>query len=91
MSTSQLFEKMCFWLKPLDGKRLTSTSLRDDSTVEFLVPAARKLLPHDWKETAELVPDVLYAPRIANLESGDAFYLVSHREWSPFHRAFSFN
>ena len=42
----------------------------------FEVPPVREVLPHDWKKTARLVPDVLYVPRISNLESGDSFYLV---------------
>jgi hypothetical protein len=77
VSAGKLFEKVCLWLKPLDGMRFTSTSLIDDAlTADFEVPLHREVLPQDWKKTARLVPSVLYVPRISNLESGDCFYLV---------------
>ena len=76
-SYGKLFEKVCLWLKPLNGMCFTATSLIDDaSNADFEVPSHRELLPQDWKKTASLVPDVLYVPRISNLESGDCFYLV---------------
>jgi hypothetical protein len=77
VSAGKLFEKVCLWLQPLDGKRLPATSLTDASkSAIFEVPSERRLLPQDWKKAAGLAPNVLYVPRIANLESGDAFYLV---------------
>eukprot|EP01033_Poteriospumella_lacustris_P003572 gene3572-2591_t len=76
VSAGHLFEKICLWLTPIDGTRFTALSLSGDSYAEFEVPPVRELLPHDWKKTARLVPDVLYVPRISNLESGDSFYLV---------------
>jgi len=76
VSAGKLFEKVCLWLKPLDGMRITATSLSGDSTSVFEVPSVREVLPQDWKKTARLVPGVLYVPRISNLESGDSFYLV---------------
>jgi hypothetical protein len=77
VSAGKLFEKVCLWLKPLDGMHLTATSLSDSSTAEFVVPSERQVLLHDWKKTAQLVPNVLYVPRISNLESGDSFFLVA--------------
>jgi hypothetical protein len=76
VSAGKLFEKVCFWLKPLDGMRLTATSLNDASQTDFVVPSVRQVLPPDWKKTALLVPNVLYVPQISNLESGDSFFLV---------------
>jgi hypothetical protein len=76
VSAGKLFEKVCRWLKPLDGMDITATSLSGASTSVFEVPSVREVLPHDWKKTARLVPGVLYVPRISNLESGDSFYLV---------------
>lgn len=76
VSAGKLFEKVCLWLKPLDGMRFTGVSLSGASTFVFEVPSVRELLPQDWKKLARLVPGVLYVPRISNLESGDSFYLV---------------
>jgi len=77
VSAGKLFEKVCLWLKPLDGMRFTATSLIDDApNADFEVPSHREVLPQDWKKTARLVPSILYVPRISNLESGDCFYLV---------------
>eukprot|EP01031_Cornospumella_fuschlensis_P030373 gene30373-36700_t len=77
VSAGKLFEKVCLWLKPLDGMRFTAASLSDAaSTSVFEVPSAREVLPHDWKKTSRLAPGVLYVPRISNLESGDSFYLA---------------
>jgi hypothetical protein len=77
VSSGKLFEKVCLWLKPLDGMCFTATSLIDDApNADFEVPSHREVLPQDWKKTARLVPSVLYVPRISNLESGDCFYLV---------------
>lgn len=76
VSAGKLFEKVCLWLKPLDGMRITATSLSGVSTSVFEVPSVREMLPQDWKKRAHLVPGVLYVPRISNLESGDSFYLV---------------
>jgi len=77
VSAGKLFEKICLWLKPLDGIRFKATSLIDVAqNVNFEVPSHRDVLPQDWKKSAGLKPSVLYVPRISNLESGDCFYLV---------------
>ena len=76
VSAGKLFEKVCLWLKPLDGMRLSATSLNDASQADFIVPSVRQVLPPDWKKTAQLVPSVLYVPRISNLKSGNCFFLV---------------
>jgi len=77
VSAGKLFEKVCLWLKPLDGMRFTATSLMGDSlNADFEVPSHREMLPQDWKKSVRLVPSVLYVPRISNLEAGDCFYLV---------------
>ena len=41
------------------------------------VPTEILLLSHDWKKKAELPVNVMFASRTSNLESGDAFYVVS--------------
>eukprot|EP01031_Cornospumella_fuschlensis_P032164 gene32164-38904_t len=77
VSADKLFEKVCLWLKPLDGMRFTATALSDAaSTSVFEVPSVREVLARDWKKTARLVPGVLYVPRISNLDSGDSLYLA---------------
>ena len=49
-SYGKLFEKVCLWLKPLNGMCFTATSLIDDaSNADFEVPSHRELLPQDWK------------------------------------------
>jgi hypothetical protein len=72
-SAGNLFEKVCLWLKPLDGKCITADSLEGGDNVQFDVPAGRHMLSHDWKETGQLPVNALILPRISNLESGDAF------------------
>jgi hypothetical protein len=75
VSAGNLFEKICLWLKPLNGLHITAASLSGGADVIFDVPAARDLLCHDWKKTARLDANVLILPRISNLESGDAFFV----------------
>ena len=80
-SAGHLFEKVCLWLKPLEGHRFTAAALLgrgavDGETKEFVVPSSRELLPHDWKEASLLRPNIHYLPRISNKESGDSFYLT---------------
>ena len=74
VSAGNLFEKICLWLKPLEG-RITATSLEKGPTVTFNVPEERHILSHDWKKSAQLPVNKLILPRISNLESGDAFYV----------------
>ncbi len=76
VSAGNLFEKICLWLKPLDGQHITAASLEGGAAVTLDVPAERHVLSHDWKKTAQLRVNVLILPRISNLESGDAFYVV---------------
>jgi hypothetical protein len=45
-------------------------------TEDFQVPATRELLSMDWKKAHQLEANKLYVPRVDNMESGDAFYLV---------------
>ena len=77
-SAGHLFEKICLWLKPLEGNRFTAAALGSAGgpLKRFEVPSSRELLPHDWKEAPLLRPNIHYLPRISNLESGDSFYLV---------------
>eukprot|EP01039_Chlorochromonas_danica_P010110 gene10110-11190_t len=84
VSAGNLFEKICLWLKPLDGQRITAASLEGGTDVTLDVPPVRYVLPHDWKKTAQLSVNVLILPRISNLESGDAFYVVQ----CPHHDSF---
>jgi hypothetical protein len=77
VSAGKLFEKVCLWLKPLDGMRFNATSLIDDApNADFKVPFHREVLPQDWKKTARLVHSVFYVPQISSLDSGECFYLV---------------
>lgn len=76
VSAGKLFEKVCLWLKPLDGKRFVASSLSGALNMNVLIPSKRQVLRHDWKKSADLVPGTFYVPRISNLESGDSFYLA---------------
>ena len=75
MSAGKLFEKICLWLEPLNGKHFTAVSLEGDTAFISCVPVDSYMLPHDWKKTAQLDVNVLMLPRISNLESGNAFYV----------------
>ena len=80
VSSGNLFEKICLWLKPLNGQRFVAVSLSGSSAISVDVPVERHLLPLKWKTTAELPVNKLILPRISNLESGDAFYVVSESD-----------
>ena len=78
VSAGNYFEKICLWLKPLDGCHINATALRGGGYIDFTVPRERYLLPRDWKKTANLPVDELILPRISNLESGDAFFVLEN-------------
>jgi hypothetical protein len=54
----------------------SSAARIDAGTEDFQVPATRELLSKDWKKAHQLEANKLYVPRVDNMESGDAFYLV---------------
>jgi hypothetical protein len=78
-SAGHFFEKVCLWLSPLDGKTISVKLLEGGGATT--VPARIKI-PHEeilkpeWR-TEGLLPERLYKPDIANLESGDAFFLAA--------------
>ena len=76
VSAGNLFEKICLWLKPLDGQLITAAALGNFDNVTIDVPADRHMLLYDWKKTGQLPVNALILPRISNLESGDAFCVV---------------
>ena len=77
VSAGNLFEKICLWLKPLNGQSISATALEDGgAVVDFTVPVGRLLLPYCWKKTGQLPINVLILPRISNLKSGDSFCVV---------------
>jgi hypothetical protein len=76
VSAGNLFEKICLWLKPLDDQSITAAPLGGGENVTFFVPAESHELSHDWKTRKELPVNMLILPRIANLQSGDAFFVV---------------
>ena len=77
VSAGNLFEKICLWLKPLNGQNINAAALEaGGAVVHFSVPVGRYELPHNWKSTGQLPLNVLILPRISNLESGDSFYVV---------------
>ena len=80
--SGNLFEKVCLWLKPLNGRRIVAASLSGAAAITFDVPAESHLLQHDWKTTAELPVNKLILPRIANLEAGDSFFVVNESDSS---------
>jgi len=82
-SAGNLFEKICLWLKPIAGQTISATSMQTAETYKISLPIMN-LLDYYWKENArdnetmKLQPDILYQPRISNLESGDAFCLLPY-------------
>jgi hypothetical protein len=82
-SAGNLFEKICLWLKPIAGQAISAKSMQTAETYSVQLPAAMALLEYHWKENAsgdeskKLQPDILYQPKISNLESGDAFCVLS--------------
>jgi hypothetical protein len=75
-----LFQKIVLWLKPLSGKFLKMDSLPSVDPFypkfSFRVPNVQ-LLAHDWRESRTLKPGVLYQPKISNMESGNAFCMIT--------------
>ena len=57
-----------------------SSSLSGAADGSFEVPSEGHFLPQDWRTTAELPVHKLNLPRISNLESGDAFFVVSESD-----------
>ena len=78
VSAGILFEKICLWLKPLNAQDITAVPLSTGDNVTFSVPSEKHILPHDWRLTAQLPVNKLILPRTANLESGDAFFVVAN-------------
>jgi hypothetical protein len=84
-ATSDLFEKIFLWLKPLSRQTIQIKQLLSPTTstqpvnvfyyLSFVVPDM-KILPYDWKLSQRLEQSVLYQPSIANLESGNAFCVL---------------
>jgi hypothetical protein len=79
VSAGILFEKICLWSCPLNEKTLSMTPLEPGEAAELNItfPRILKKLPRNWASSGVLLPDKLYQPRISNLESGDAFCLLS--------------
>ena len=77
-SAGVLFEKICLWLKTLNAQDITAVPLSTGDNVTFSVPSEKYILPHDWRLTAQLPVNKLILPRTANLESGDAFFVVAN-------------
>eukprot|EP01039_Chlorochromonas_danica_P011205 gene11205-12497_t len=77
-SAGNLFEKICLWLKPIAGQTISAQSMQTTETYNISLPAMA-VLEYHWKENArddeskKLLPNILYQPKISNLESGDAF------------------
>jgi hypothetical protein len=77
------FEQLCLWLCPLQGKRMVASPLPKPSVgtaLYFHVPSTRAMLSYDWKRTKSLEANLFYVPRVTNLTSADAFYLVEGAE-----------
>jgi len=78
VSAGNLFEKICLWLKPLNGQHISAASLDQSfaKPLSIVVPEDRHVLAHNWKKTAQLPVNMLILPHICNLESGDAFFVA---------------
>jgi hypothetical protein len=81
-SAGNLFEKVCLWLVPLNGKSIEATSLESGRPLNFTFPHDISVLTSDWRsaKSQEMNQDVLYQPKFANLESGDAFCVIADPE-----------
>jgi hypothetical protein len=76
VSAGHLFEKVCLYSAPLAEKSIHVTFF--DKTIPsccYNLPAI-EVLPDNWKSSATLKDNLLYRPRISNLESGDAFAVI---------------
>jgi hypothetical protein len=74
-----LFEKVCLWLTPIDGKTLPVAPLAHSSTTTIntiTLPETVRILQHGWANMGNLERNILYKPVICNLESGDAFCII---------------
>jgi len=76
-----LFEKICLWLKPIAGQQIAAQSFHSGIVRTIQLPIM-SLLEYHWKRNArddptkQLQPNVLYQPKMCNLESGDAFCVI---------------
>jgi len=75
ISTGNFFEKVCLWLVPIAEKSITVSFFEEAESMVFQLPKM-SYLPTDWKNSAKLKENILYQPRICNLESGDAFCVI---------------
>ena len=72
-----MFEKICLWIFPLAKRTINCFSLTDNMiSLDPLTLPPMSLLSRHWKTEGKLMPDQLYQPRIANLESGNAFCVL---------------
>ena len=76
-TANKLFEMVCLSFSPLDGLRITASSLEDGGKdITFEVPIERSSLQRDWKKTGGHNADLHIVPRINNLEAGNAFCVI---------------
>ena len=80
VSSGNSFEKICLWLKPLNGQRFRRCFIEWWCCHRCRCPFWKVLLPLTWKTTAELPVNKLNLPGISNLESGNAFYVVGESD-----------
>ncbi len=86
ISAGHLFEKICMWLVPISGKLIEEANPLLNRNAILTTPIWNsvrlpeiKYLPYNWKNS-NLTSGFLYQPLICNLESGDAFCLISTEE-----------
>lgn len=84
-SAGHLFEKLVLWWTPIANKSVELTSLDNRANRLTATLPAMQLLPHLWEakkgsKAGELEANCLYQPRITNLESADAFCVISEGE-----------
>ena len=78
-SIGLLFEKIYFWLAPVAGRSITCESLEisiDQVPLTVTLPNY-KILTRNWKEEHNLQSDILYYPNVSNMDSRNAFCVVS--------------
>lgn len=80
-TAGNLFEKICLWMKPIAGRQISADSMQTGLVRTINLPSI-SLLDYHWRRNARedptkrLQPNVLYQPKISNLESGDAFCVL---------------
>ena len=75
---SSIFEKICLWIVPLENRTISCESLSNPTTLSLnpITLPTVALLTHQWKKEGCLASNILYQPKVTNLEFGHAFCVL---------------